>query len=126
MAESFRPPNSVAAAAKRAAKRRAEVPPSQRGLTSVGIRRMAQLGAREPVSIPTLRRMVGYLSRHLKDKRASTWKTRGKGWVAWHAWGGDSGGRWALRILRREDREWYEKWARSPRNRALLRHFRGK
>lgn len=126
MADTFRPPQSVARAAERARKRRDSVPRSQRGLTSVGLRRMAQLAAREPVSVETLRRMLSFLSRHRKDKQASTWAKRGRGWVAWHAWGGDPGGRWALRTLRRVDREWYDKWARSPRNRALIRHLRGK
>lgn len=126
MADSFTPPNSVARAAQAARRRREAVPLSQRGLTGVGSRRMGQLAGRKPVSVKTLRRMVGYFSRHLRDKRASTWAERGRGWVAWHAWGGDAGARWALRTLRKADRDWYDKWARSPRNRALIRHLRGK
>ncbi len=125
MADSYLPPLGVVRAAQIARRRRESVPPSQRGLTPVGLRRMSQLAARERVSRDTLRRLLGYLSRHLKDKRASTWAKRGRGYVAWHAWGGDAGGRWALRTLRTNDRQWYDTWARSPRNRALIRHLRG-
>tara|TARA_R100000426_G_scaffold84517_1_gene63745 strand:+ start:350 stop:613 length:264 start_codon:yes stop_codon:yes gene_type:complete len=87
---------------------------------------MAQLAAREPVSVETLRRIVSFLSRHLVDKQAKTWRQKGRGWVSWHAWGGNAGGLWALRTLRRVDRTWYDAWARKPRNRALIRHLRGR
>jgi len=121
----FEPPRSVAANARRALDVRAEASPSERGLTTVGIRRAAQLANRQPVSIPTMRRILGYLSRHLVDKRGATWDEQGKGWVAWHAWGGDEAGRWAARELARFDPDWYAEWAKAPRNRALLRHLRG-
>ena len=89
----FRPPVTVARNAERALEVREAAPPSQRGLTAVGIARARDLGNRRNVSIVTLRRMLGYLSRHLVDKQGATWGERGKGWAAWHAWGGDAGGR---------------------------------
>ena len=120
----FRPPLGVARNARRALEVRAKAVPSRRGLTPVGIARARDLGNRRPVSILTLRRMLGYLSRHLVDKQGATWSEQGKGWVAWHAWGGDQGGRWAISTLRREDPEWFEVWSRGERNRALMRHLR--
>lgn len=120
----FIPPQAVARNAKLALEVRGQAIPSQRGLTPVGIARARDLGNRRPVSIATLRRMVGYLSRHLVDKLGKTWEQRGKGWVAWHAWGGDAGGRWAIGTLRREDPEWFEVWSRGQRNRVLMRHLR--
>jgi hypothetical protein len=44
--------------------------------------------------------MNSYFARHAVDKNGSTWNDRGKGWQAWHGWGGDAGMRWAARILR--------------------------
>lgn len=120
----FRPPAGVARAARRALEVRAEAPPSERGLTPVGIARAAQLGNRRPVSVATMRRMLGYFSRHLPDKQGATWGEQGRGWVAWHAWGGDAGARWALSELSRYDRDWFDAWAKAPRNRALMRHLR--
>ena len=119
--DTFRPPAAVARAGRRALEVRANKPKSQRGMTPVGLRRSSQLANREPVSIRTLRRMIGYLSRHLVDKRGSTWDDKGKGWQAWHGWGGDAGARWAATTLRKHDSEWFERWARAPRNRKLLR-----
>jgi len=120
----YEPPKGVAAAARRALDVRAQAAPSARGLTPVGIARARDLGGRREVSLQTLRRILGYLSRHLVDKQGATWSERGKGWVAWHAWGGDAGARWAIRELRRDDAEWFEVWSRGRRNRALMRHLR--
>jgi hypothetical protein len=119
--DTFRPPAAVARAGRKALEVRAEKPPSQRGMTPVGLRRAAQLANREPVSVRTLRRMLGYLSRHLVDKSGSTWADKGKGWQAWHGWGGDAGARWAASVLRRNDSDWFDRWRRAPRNRRLLR-----
>ena len=116
------PPESVARVARRSMKRSQAKPPSQRAMTPVGRRRRSQLSNRQPVSIRTLRRSLGYLSRHLVDKQGSTWDDYGKGREAWDGWGGDEMVRWASRILRREDTEWFTKWAQAPRNRRLLRH----
>ena len=119
--DTFRPPASVARAGRRALDVRATMPPSSRGMTPVGLRRASQIANREPVSVRTIRRMLGYLSRHLIDKSGQSWPDKGKGWQAWHGWGGDAGARWAASTLRRHDKEWYQRWERAPRNRRLLR-----
>lgn len=119
--DTFRPPVAVAKAGQLALEIRRDKPASKRGMTPVGLRRAAQLANREPVSVRTLRRMLGYLSRHLVDKEGSSWDEKGKGWQAWHGWGGDAGARWAASTLRRNDSEWFAEWAQKPRNRKLLR-----
>ena len=119
--DTYRPAAAVARAGRKALAVRAEKPPSQRGMTAVGIRRASQLANREPISIGTIRRMLSFLSRHLVDKKGSTWSEKGKGWQAWHGWGGDAGARWAASILRRHDSDWFQRWRRAPRNQKLLR-----
>lgn len=120
--DTFTPPAAVAKAGRKALEVRSEKPKSQRAMTPVGLRRAAQLANREPISIRTLRRMLSFLSRHLVDKQGSTWNEKGKGWQAWHGWGGDAGARWAASILRKNDSQWFGEWAQRPRNRRLLRH----
>ena len=110
MAESFVPPASVAAAAKRALALRAEQPPSRRGMTPVGIRRAAQLSNREPVSVETLRRMVSFFARHEVDKAGEGFRVGqtgypSKGLQGWLGWGGDPGRAWARRVLKTIDSE---------------------
>ena len=85
--------------------------------------RARDLKNRERLSLDTVKRMLGYFSRHLKDKSGATWEGQGKGWQAWKLWGGDPGARWAARIVRREDPAWYNRFLEGPRNRALLRHL---
>jgi hypothetical protein len=77
---SFRPPESVAAAARRALERRA---------------RARQLLHRQELSPQMIDRMVSYFARHDVDKQGSSWKSYGKGRQAWDGWGGDPGRRWA-------------------------------
>ena len=120
--DTFTPPESVARNARRSIERSREKPPSQRGMTPVGWRRRAQLANRQPVSIRTLRRSLGYLSRHLVDKDGATWDGYGKGRQAWDGWGGDAMAQWAIRTLRRHDSQWFTQWATQPRNRRLMRH----
>jgi hypothetical protein len=100
MPDTYRPPAIVAAAARRALKMRALMPPSQRGMTPVGIARARDLSNRRPVSIDTIRRMVAYFDRHAVDKQGESWPDYGKGRQAWDGWGGDAGSRWARSILR--------------------------
>ena len=100
---SFQPPAGAAAAARRALERRAEMPPSQRGMTPVGLVRARQLANRQELSPNTIDRMVSYFARHAIDKRGSTWDDYGKGRQAWDGWGGDAGDRWARSIARRMD-----------------------
>jgi len=98
--EPYIPPAYVARNAQRALEVRASKPPSQQGMTLVGLARANQLASRRPVSLDTIRRMVAYFDRHEIDKRGSTWSSQGRGWQAWYGWGGDEGRDWANRILR--------------------------
>ena len=100
---SFQPPAAVAAAARRALDRRAQQPPSHRGMTPVGLARARQLANRQELSPSTVDRMVSYFARHAIDKEGSTWGAYGKGRQAWDGWGGDPGRRWARSISRRMD-----------------------
>jgi len=99
-AESFTPPATVADNARMALEVRASKPPSQRGMTSIGIARASQLANRRPVSIDTIERMVAYFDRHEVDKDGATWSEQGKGWQAWMGWGGDEGRTWANQIMK--------------------------
>ena len=100
-ARTYTPPAPVAAAAAAALEARAAAAPSERGMTAVGIARARDLSNRRPLSLETVKRMAAYFSRHLVDKQGSTWSEKGKGWQAWHGWGGDPGARWARSILSR-------------------------
>jgi hypothetical protein len=100
--ESFTPPASVAAAARRGLAIREKEPPSNRGGTEVGLARARQLANRQPVSLSTIKRMVSYFARHGVDKTGEGWGKNSKGWQAWLLWGGDAGKRWAEGILRRQ------------------------
>jgi len=74
-------------------------------MTPVGLARANQLAKREPVSLVTVLRMVAYFDRHEIDKEGSTWDEQGKGWQAWHGWGGDEGRAWARRIIEENSME---------------------
>jgi len=102
-AESFTPPAAVQRAAQRALRVRRQSVPSQRGMTAVGLARARDLANGRPVSEETVRRMLNYFTRHEVDKEGSTWDEQGKGWQAWHGWGGDAGFRWARRIVNQLD-----------------------
>ena len=96
-------PRDVARNARLALDVRESKPPSQRGMTAIGLARARQLANREPIRVETIRRMIAYFSRHEIDKEGSTWADRGKGWQAWHGWGGDEGWTWARGIIAQED-----------------------
>lgn len=100
---SFRPPAAAGAAARRALERRAQQPPSNRGMTAVGLARARQLINRQLLSPSTIDRMVSYFARHAIDKQGSSWSSYGKGRQAWDGWGGDPGRRWANTVARRID-----------------------
>ena len=74
---------------------RRQAVPSERGMTEVGLARARDLANGRPVSEETIRRMLSYFQRHEVDKEGETWEEQGKGWQAWHGWGGDAGFRWA-------------------------------
>ena len=105
MEHTFIAPQAVADNAQRALDVRATKPESQRGMTPVGLARANQLAKREPVSLVTVLRMVAYFDRHEIDKEGSTWDEQGKGWQAWHGWGGDEGRAWARRIIEENSME---------------------
>ena len=100
----FTPPQGVRDAAIRALKKRAEQPPSKRGMTAVGIARARDLSNGVTVSPETIKRMVAYFTRHEVDKQGSTWEEYGKGRQAWDGWGGDAGYTWAKKILAQMER----------------------
>lgn len=99
--DTFSPPQSVRNNAKRALEVRASKPPSQRGMTAVGLKRANDLANGRSLSYNTIKRMKAYFDRHQKDKQGETWKDKGKGWQAWMGWGGDSGWSWARGIVNR-------------------------
>lgn len=101
MAESYKPTASMASNARRALEVRASKPPSQRGMTSVGLARARQLINRQDLSYDTVKRMKAYFDRHQVDKKGSSWSDQGKGWQAWMGWGGDEGWSWAKKIVSR-------------------------
>jgi hypothetical protein len=102
-ADTYKPNQATADAARRALEVRASKPPSQRGGTAVGLARARDLANRKELPIETVRRMVSYFARHEVDKKGSTWSEQGKGWQAWGLWGGDPGRAWANAIVRRVD-----------------------
>jgi len=95
----FTPPVDVQQAAKRALEIRATKPPSQKGLTAVGVARARDLSNGRKVSPETARRMLAYFTRHEIDKQSPKWKDWSKGRIAWGAWGGDPGYRWSKKIV---------------------------
>ena len=101
---SFTPPQGVRDNALRALKKRAEQPPSKRGMTAVGIARARDLSNGVSVSPETIKRMVAYFTRHEVDKQGSTWGEYGKGRQAWDGWGGDEGFTWSKKVLAQMDK----------------------
>jgi len=95
----FTPPQGARDAAKRALDVRETKPPSQRGMTAVGIARARDLQNGVKLSPDTVRRMLNFLTRHEVDKKGATWDEQGKGWQAWHGWGGDAGFSWARKVV---------------------------
>ena len=95
----FTPPQGVRDNAKRALDVREGKPPSQRGMTPVGIARARDLINGVKLSPDTVKRMLNFLTRHEVDKKGATWDEQGKGWQAWHGWGGDDGFSWAKKVV---------------------------
>ncbi len=90
------PTAAMAKAAQDALDVRKTKPPSERGMTDVGIARARDLSNRTQLTPDTVARMVSFFARHEVDKKGSTWSEKGKGWQAWHGWGGDAGRSWAI------------------------------
>jgi hypothetical protein len=95
----FNPPQGARDAAKRALDVRETKPPSQRGMTPVGIARARDLINGVKMSPDTIKRMKAFFDRHEVDKKGSTFGEQGKGWQAWNGWGGDAGYSWARKIV---------------------------
>ena len=95
----FTPPEGARDAAKRALEVRETKPPSQRGMTPVGIARARDLQNGVKLSPDTIKRMKAFFDRHEVDKKGSTFGEQGKGWQAWNGWGGDAGYAWARKVV---------------------------
>jgi capsid protein len=102
---SYVPNAAMVANAKRALEVRQQKPPSQRGMTSVGIARARDIINRKSLSEDTVRRMKAFFDRHEVDKQGETWDDQGKGWQAWNGWGGDAGQTWANAIVERLNKQ---------------------
>jgi len=106
------PPKAVADAAAKGLKYRQKATPSNRGgLTpseaskegiGSGVQRAVNLKNRDKISPETISKMVGFFSRHEKNKsvapehRNEPWND--KGHVSWLLWGGDPGKQWAEKV----------------------------
>jgi len=101
--DTFIPPEGVAREAKMALEWIREGHAGS-GFTDVGRARAAQLAARRPVSLRTIKRMASFFARHTPDRQAEGFSRGEKGYpsggrVAHNAWGGFTGESWAKRIL---------------------------
>lgn len=117
--DSYVPNDRMAANARRALEVRASKPPSQRGMTSVGLARARDIQNKKPLSADTVRRMKAYFDRHEIDKQGSTWNEQGKGWQAWQGWGGDAGRTWSNAIVERLNKAERKEAASTEQQRRL-------
>jgi tRNA nucleotidyltransferase/poly(A) polymerase/2'-5' RNA ligase len=113
----FKPPESVANAAKKGQEYRQKASPSNRGgLTpseasaqgiGSGVQRAVNLKNRDTISPQVIKQMKGFLSRSEKSSKISPehkgepWND--KGYVAWLLWGGDPAKAWVDKIIRQMD-----------------------
>jgi hypothetical protein len=109
MADTFVPPEGVAAAAKRALGWIKDGKAGD-GFTGTGRNRASQLANRNAVSKDTINRMVSFFARHEVDKKAEGFNQGEKGFpspgrVAWDAWGGDAGKSWAESVAAKLNKE---------------------
>lgn len=101
--DSYIPTDAMVQNAKRSLEVRASKPPSQRGMTSVGIARARDIMNKRQLSVDSVKRMKAFFDRHEVDKKGETWSEQGRGWQAWMGWGGDEGYSWATKIVERLD-----------------------
>lgn len=103
-AESFSPPSSVRAAARRGLELRKKY--GKGGLTTQeagkqgigsGVARATSLANGEKVSYETIKRMAAFFSRHAKNKSGGE---DDAGFISHMLWGGDAGRVWASRIIK--------------------------
>jgi hypothetical protein len=102
--ESFSPPSSVRAAARRGLELRKKH--GKGGLTTQeagkegigsGVARAGDLAGGGGISFATIQRMAAFFSRHEKNKSGGE---DDAGYIAWQLWGGDAGRSWASRIIK--------------------------
>ena len=96
MADTYKPTQAMADAARRGLKLRLESSPSARGGTAVGMARARQFANRSEVSLDIVERTFSFLS------RAKTYYRPGQntpGTQAYLLWGGPAGLTWAKNIL---------------------------
>ena len=110
MAETYKPTEAMANAAKRAIKWKEEGKAKGAG-TSVGWTRAGQLSRRENLSLDTVKRMYSYFSRHEVDKKGKGFNSGEEGFpsngrIMWEAWGGDAGFSWSRAIVNRMNKVW--------------------
>ena len=102
MAETYKPTESMANAAKRALKWKTDGKATGAG-TPVGWTRANQLAKREPLSLDTVKRMYSFFSRHEVDKKGKGFydgpEFPSNGRIMWDAWGGDAGFSWSRKIV---------------------------
>lgn len=114
----FKPPKSVADAAKKGLEYREKANPSDKGGMTPseaskqgigsGVQRATNLKNRDNISPEVIRQMCGFFSRHEKNKgiapenKSTPWKA--KGHVAWLLWGGDPGKTWAEKVRAQMDK----------------------
>lgn len=103
MTQTWKAPAAAREAARRALEVRASKPPSQRGMIAQGMARARQLINNDDFTEQDIRTMYAWFRRHAVDKQGSTWDEQGKGWQAWHGWGGDSAFSWVSRIVKQLD-----------------------
>lgn len=104
MSDTHTPPKSVQANGQRALEliRAGKAGP---GFTDTGRKRAQQLANGDALSTETVRRMAAYFRRHEKSDQGRQDEDGTAANVAWLAWGGDSGKRWADSIVDRLDGE---------------------
>ena len=106
----FKPPESVAAAARRGLELRKEAPKSKKGGLDQkqasthgigsGVSRASSLANRQNISPDTIKRMVAFFARHSAYKHKHKTDPKGKARQSWLLWGGDAGKAWANKIKR--------------------------
>lgn len=109
----FKPPESVANAAKKGLDYRDKQGEDKAGMTTEeaskegigsGVQRASNLKNRDTISPEVIKQMVAFFSRHEKNKsiapehKNEPWKD--KGYVSWLLWGGDPGKTWAEKVLK--------------------------
>ena len=103
MTQTWKAPAAAREAARRALEVRSSKPPSQRGMIAQGMARARQLINNDDFTEQDIRTMYAWFRRHQVDKQGSTWADKGKGWQAWHGWGGDSAFSWVSRLVKQLD-----------------------